>query len=99
MQIGEVTPVTEVPGEEVSVGQPDAAGLEEGSIGNLMPFGLVNAPATFQRLMKVVLAGLAREGCLDDILVIGKTWEEHLASLKKVMDRFRAARLRLKPKK
>lgn len=67
-----------------------------------MSFGLVNAPATFQRLMEVVLVGLARERCLvyiDDILVIGKTWEEHLANLRKVMDRFRAAGLRLKPKK
>ena len=41
-----------------------------------MPFGLVNAPATFQRLMEVVLSNLARRTCLvylDDILVIGKT--------------------------
>ena len=56
----------------------------------------------FQRLIEVVLAGLAREGCLvyiDDILVIGKTWDEHLANLEKVMDCFRAAGLRLKPKK
>jgi len=37
--------------------------------------GLVNAPATFQRLMEVALTGLARDGCmvyLDDVLVIGK---------------------------
>ena len=40
-----------------------------------MPFSLVNAPATFQRLMEVGLAGLAREGCLvylDDVLVISE---------------------------
>ena len=67
-----------------------------------MPFGLVNAPATFQRLMEVVLAGLAREGCLvylDDVLVMGKTMEEHNRNLEKVLDRLRAAGLRLKPKK
>ena len=67
-----------------------------------MPFGLVNAPATFQRLMQVVLADLISEGCLvyiDDLMVIGKTWEEHHANLRKVMDRLRKAGLKLKPVK
>jgi hypothetical protein len=39
-----------------------------------LPFGLTNAPATFQRLMETVLAGLDWKICLvylDDILVIG----------------------------
>ena len=67
-----------------------------------MPFGLVNAPATFQRLMEVVLSGLAREGCLvylDDVLVMGKTMAENNKNLRLVLDRLRAAGLRLKPKK
>ena len=67
-----------------------------------MPFGLANAPATFQRLMENVLAGLAREGCLvylDDILVIGKTLEEHNENLRMVLDRLKEAGLRLKPPK
>ena len=67
-----------------------------------MPFGLYNAPATFQRLMKTVLAGLVRTCCvvyLDDILVVGRTVEEHLDNLKKVFERLREAGLRLKPKK
>ena len=41
---------------------------------NKMPFGLVNAPAIFHRLMKSVLAGLARNKCImwfNDVLVIG----------------------------
>ena len=49
-----------------------------------MPFGLVNAPATFQRLMEVVLAGLAHSMCvvyLDDILVFGKTVSEQNLNL------------------
>ena len=40
-----------------------------------MPFGLVNAPATFQRLTELVLTGLTRDICqiyLDDVLVVGK---------------------------
>ena len=67
-----------------------------------MPFGLVNAPATFQRLMEVVLAGLARKVCvvyLDDILVFGRTLTEHNANLGRVLERIRMAGLRLKPRK
>ena len=67
-----------------------------------MPFGLVNAPATFQRLMEVVLAGIARDGChvyLDDILVFGKTLEEHNHNLRRVFDRINGAGLKLKAKK
>ena len=67
-----------------------------------MPFGLVNAPATFQRLMEIVLSGLARDKCLvylDDVLVIGKSLEEHNQNLEKVPERIREAGLRLRPKK
>ena len=67
-----------------------------------MPFGLCNAPATFQRLMEVVLQGLVRKSCLvylDDILVIGRTFTEHLNNLVKVFSRLRQAGLCLKPSK
>ena len=51
----------------------------------VMPFGLCNAPAaTIQRLMDMVLAGLQWTNCLvylDDIIVIGKTFPEHLRNL------------------
>ena len=59
-----------------------------------MPFGLVNAPATFQRLMEVVLSGLARRVCvvyLDDILVFGRTITGHNANLVQVLQRLRRA--------
>ena len=47
----------------------------------VMPFGLCNAPSTFQRLMGLVLAGFRWEICLaylDDVVVFGRTWKEHL---------------------
>ena len=67
-----------------------------------MPFGLCNAPATFQRLMDMVLAGLKWTNGLvyiDDIIVIGKTFSEHLTNLTQVLNRLREAGLKLQPKK
>ena len=52
-----------------------------------MPFGLCNAPATFERLIEMVLRGLTLKTCLvylDDIMVTGKTFEEHLTNLQEV---------------
>ncbi len=67
-----------------------------------MPFGLCNAPATFQRLMDLILAGLQWTSCLvylDDVIIVGKTFEEHLHNLRAVFDRLREAGLKLKPTK
>ena len=67
---------------------------------SIMPFGLKNAPATFQRLMETVLACLNRSVCLnylDDITVTGKTFSEHLANLRQILPRLREAGLQLKP--
>ena len=46
----------------------------------VMPFGLTNAPATFQRLMDLVLTGMLWKCIvyLDDIIVFTNTVEEHL---------------------
>ena len=66
----------------------------------VMPFRLVNAPSTFQRLMESVLAGLSGETCIvyiDDIIVPGATFQEHLGNLRAVLDRLRSASLKLKP--
>ena len=67
-----------------------------------MPFGLKNAPATFQRLMNIVLSGLDGIECfvyLDDIVVFGSTLSEHNARLTNVFDRFRNYNLKLGPLK
>ena len=68
----------------------------------VMPFGLCNAPATFQRLMDLVLVGLQWSECLvylDDVIVLGRTVDEHLCNLRSVLQRLRESGLRLKPSK
>ena len=67
-----------------------------------MPFGLANAPATFQRLMDVVLNGLNFTMCLvylDDIVIFSSTASEHLERLELLFERLQSARLKLKPSK
>lgn len=67
-----------------------------------MPFGLCNAPATFSRAVSLVLRGLSWSrviAFLDDILVLGKTFEEHVGNLSEVLERFVNYGMKLKPKK
>ena len=67
-----------------------------------MPFGLCNAPATFQRLMDVVLAGLSYEICLvylDDIIIFSTDIDTHLIRLRTIFERLRQSNLKLKPSK
>ena len=67
-----------------------------------MPFGLCNAPSTYQRLMAGVLRGLIGRICLaylDDVIVFSKKRANHIADLSAVLDRIRAAGLKLKPSK
>lgn len=67
-----------------------------------MPFGLCNAPATFQRLMDVVLSGLLWDICLvymDDIIIFGQTLDEHFNNLETVFAALASAGITLKPSK
>ncbi|EZG42621.1 putative gag-pol polyprotein [Gregarina niphandrodes] len=68
----------------------------------MMPFGLCNAPATYQRMMQNILKELLWRTCfvyLDDILVFGRTWEEHQNNLREVLRRLRENGLLLKAPK
>ena len=69
---------------------------------NVMPFGLCNAPATFQRLMERILHDrISRDVLvyLDDVLIFGPDPESVLASLRLVLDRLAKAGLKCKPSK
>jgi hypothetical protein len=68
----------------------------------VMPFGLANSPSSFEQLMEITLRGLQWEvACLylDDVICFGKTFQEALQSLEKVVIRFQEANLMLKPSK
>ncbi|CAM4514096.1 unnamed protein product [Lepidochelys kempii] len=65
---------------------------------NVLPFGLRNAPATFQRLVDGLLAGLGEYAVayLDDVAIFSDSWAEHLEHLQKVFERIREAGLTVK---
>jgi transposase InsO family protein len=69
---------------------------------NVMPFGLCNAPGTFERLMEEVLQGLQWASCLvylDDVVIFGKDKQQLLQRMHLVFERLQRAGLKVKPKK
>ncbi|XP_042144967.1 uncharacterized protein LOC121835094 [Ixodes scapularis] len=63
----------------------------------VMPFGLKNASATFQRIINGMLAAHREYACayIDDLAVFSKTWEEHLQHLEKVLTAVAASAFRV----
>ncbi|CAG2247042.1 Transposon Ty3-I Gag-Pol polyprotein,Transposon Ty3-G Gag-Pol polyprotein,Retrovirus-related Pol polyprotein from transposon 297 [Mytilus edulis] len=67
-----------------------------------MPFGLCNAPSTFQRCMELIFRGLQWQTLLiylDDIIIFSSDEKEHLKRLDEVFSRLINAGLKLKPSK
>jgi hypothetical protein len=67
-----------------------------------MPFGMCNAPATFQRMMNDILRDfLHKFGIvyLDDVCIYSRTMEEHPEHLRLVLQRFKEEGLKLRLKK
>lgn len=68
----------------------------------VMPFGLCNAPSTFQRCMEMVFRGLQWNILLvylDDIIVMSLNFDEHIERLEEVFRRLAEAGLKMKPSK
>lgn len=67
-----------------------------------LPFGLKDAPSCFQRAINQALAGLIGRSAMvymDDIVVFGSSWEEHLYNLEDILDRLIQSNLSLKLEK
>ena len=63
-----------------------------------MPFGLSNAPATQQKFVDCILAGLQWQTCvvyIDDIVIFSKMFEEHARSLREILERLDSHKLKL----
>ena len=68
----------------------------------VMSMGLCNSPSSFQRLLDLVLRGLTWSSCLvyvDDIIIMSKSFPDHVEHLRSVLQRIRDARLKLKVSK
>ena len=66
----------------------------------VMPFGMKNAPATFQRMMTEVVKGL--DGCgvyIDDIIIYTSDWENHITVMEQLFERLSTAELTVNLKK
>lgn len=67
----------------------------------VLPFGLHGAPATFQRMMDILLRPhqVYAAAYLDDVVIHSETWEDHLERLPRVLLELHRARLTANPKK
>ena len=65
-----------------------------------MSFGLVNASASFNRLMRKLLDGMQSiDNFIDDVIIYTKSFQEHMQIVREFLERLRVANLTAKPSK
>ena len=65
-----------------------------------MPFRLVNAGATYERMMRKLLSGMQGvANYVDDVILYSATWDEHMFSLRELFNRVKETSLTMKPSK
>ena len=66
-----------------------------------MPFGLMNAPSTFQRMMPTVLEGQKKYSShyIDDVFIYSRTCKEHVECIRQILGKLKEHGLMAKPTK
>ena len=67
-----------------------------------MPMGLRNSGTTFQKMVSLLMTGMLHTevlAYLDDCILFGSSNEQHFKTLEEVLERFKQAGLKLKPRK
>ena len=60
----------------------------------VMPFGMKNSPATFQRLINTIIAGIEHcDAYIDDAIIYSDEWNHHLGTIKAFFDKLSEAKL------
>lgn len=62
---------------------------------NIFPFGVRNAPTTFQRMLQLLFSDITILPYIDDIVVASRTFSDHLQSLQNVFLKLRGSNLKL----
>ena len=58
------------------------------------PFGMKNSPATFQRLMNLLISDMdGIDAYIDDVIIYSDSWEQHLMTIRKFYERLTEANL------
>ena len=69
---------------------------------NVMPFGAMQCCGNFSMAYDMVLSGLQWSSCIvhiEDIIVVGQTFDEHLNNMKQVFESIKKTGLKLHPSK
>ena len=59
----------------------------------VMPFGMNNSPATFQRLINMIITGLDNcKACLDDAIIYSEEWNQQIKTTREFFERLSKAK-------
>ena len=66
----------------------------------VMPFGMKNAPPTFQRMVNKLVRDIdGCEGYIDDVVIFSDNWSDHIRQIKRFFQIMREAKLTINPMK